>query len=67
MQANVIEARMDKGMGPVATVIVEHGTLAVGAIVAVGTEWGKVRSQTQACSGPVLVRDHPDLNRAAAL
>ena len=43
LQASVIEARMDKGMGPVATVIVDSGTLAVGVCVAVGTEWGKVR------------------------
>ena len=44
LQASVIEARMDKGMGPVATIIVERGTLKAGAIVAVGTEWGKVRA-----------------------
>lgn len=51
MQANVVEARMDKHMGPVATVIVEHGTLRVGDIVAVGTEYGKVCSSEYRIQG----------------
>ena len=39
-----MEAKLDKGQGPIATAIVKRGTLAVGQYVAVGTEWGKVRS-----------------------
>lgn len=40
----VLEARLDKGRGPVATVLVQKGTLKVGDIVSVGTAYGKVRA-----------------------
>jgi translation initiation factor IF-2 len=39
----VIEAKLDKGRGPVATVLVERGTLRKGDIVVVGTSYGRVR------------------------
>ncbi|XP_002972752.2 uncharacterized protein LOC9637320 [Selaginella moellendorffii] len=39
----VIEARLDRGQGPLATVIVRSGTLKQGAIVVVGHQWGRVR------------------------
>ena len=40
----VIEARLDKGRGPVATVLVQKGTLRIGDHVAVGPAHGKVRA-----------------------
>ena len=39
----VLEAQLDKGRGPVATVIVQNGTLKKGDSIVVGTEWGRVR------------------------
>jgi len=43
-RGNVIEARLDKGRGPVATLIVESGTLHIGDYVAVGNTYGKIRT-----------------------
>ena len=40
----VIEAKLDKGRGPVATVLVQNGTLHAGDIVVAGTSVGKVRA-----------------------
>ncbi len=42
----VIEAELDKGRGPVATVLVQKGTLRVGDYLAVGASHGKVRAMT---------------------
>ena len=42
----VIEARLDKGRGPVATVLVQNGTLHSGDIVIAGTSVGRVRAMT---------------------
>lgn len=42
----VIEAHTSTGQGPIATVLVEHGTLKVGDFVVVGGTYGKVRSMT---------------------
>jgi translation initiation factor IF-2 len=39
----VLEARLDKGRGPVATIIVQDGTLKKGDSLVVGTEWGRIR------------------------
>jgi translation initiation factor IF-2 len=43
-QGAVIEAKLDVGRGPVATVLVQHGTLKRGDIFVVGETWGKVRA-----------------------
>ncbi|NCP11283.1 MAG: translation initiation factor IF-2 [Sphingomonadales bacterium] len=43
-EATVVEARLDKGRGPVATVLVNRGTLKVGDVFVVGTESGRVRA-----------------------
>jgi len=42
----VIEAKLDKGRGPVATVLVQNGTLKAGDIVIAGTSVGRVRAMT---------------------
>lgn len=43
-EGTVIEAKLDKGRGPVATVLVSRGTIRVGDIFVMGAEWGKVRA-----------------------
>jgi translation initiation factor IF-2 len=54
----VIEAKLDRGRGPVATVLIERGTLKIGDIVVAGSEWGRVRvlqndrGETVASAGP---------------
>ena len=56
----VIESQIDKGRGPVATVLVKRGTLKRGDIVVAGAQWGKVRAlnnergQQMAEAGPSL-------------
>ena len=40
----VIEAKLDKGRGPVATVLIQTGTLMPGDIIVAGNEWGRVRA-----------------------
>lgn len=44
LHAVVVEARVDRGRGPLATVIVRAGTLVPGAIIVVGTQWGRIRA-----------------------
>ena len=52
----VIEARLDKGRGPVATILVQNGTLHEGDIIVAGTAVGRVR---------VMLNDHRDAIKEA--
>src|SRR5262249_24350139 len=40
----VLEAKLERGRGPVATVLIQKGTLSVGDIFVAGGEWGRVRA-----------------------
>lgn len=43
-QGSVVESKLEQGRGSVATVLVQKGTLRIGDIFVVGSEWGKVRA-----------------------
>ncbi|MBW7572867.1 translation initiation factor IF-2 [Caproiciproducens faecalis] len=47
-KGTVIEARLDKGRGPIATMLVQNGTLRTGDIIVAGTTVGRVRAMTNA-------------------
>ncbi|HRE31546.1 MAG TPA: translation initiation factor IF-2, partial [Candidatus Berkiella sp.] len=49
----VIESRLDKGRGPVATILVQNGTLNKGDIVIAGSQYGRVRSMLDENGHPV--------------
>jgi len=55
-EGSVVESKLEKGRGPVATVLVRRGTLRVGDIFVAGSEWGRARA---------LIDDHGN-NVAAA-
>lgn len=50
----VIEARLDKGRGPVATLLVQKGTLNQGDVIIAGTAVGRVRAMTDAKGNKIL-------------
>ena len=43
-QGIVVEAKLDRGRGPVATILVQRGTMRIGDSIVVGNEWGRVRA-----------------------
>jgi translation initiation factor IF-2 len=49
----VVEANLDKGKGPVATIIVQQGTLKRGSIIATKTSWGKIRAMLDDTGHPI--------------
>jgi translation initiation factor IF-2 len=49
----VVEARLDKGRGPVATVLVQRGMLQKGDVILVGREYGRVRAMIDELGHPV--------------
>ena len=68
----VIEAKLDKGRGPVATVLVQSGTLKVGDVVLAGQTYGRVRAmldesgktaKTAGPSIPVEIQGQPKCPR----
>src|SRR5499425_144716 len=52
-EGTVIEAKLDRGRGPVATVLVQRGTLHVGDLIVAGADWGRVRALISDTGHPV--------------
>ena len=49
----VLEAHLDRGRGPVATVLVQQGTLSIGEPMVAGAAWGRVRAMTDDRGAPI--------------
>ena len=52
-EGSVIESRLDRGRGPVGTILVQRGTLKQGDIVVAGAEWGRVRAMLDDKGKPI--------------
>lgn len=52
-EGTVIEAKLDRGRGPVATVLIQRGMLRVGDLVVAGAEWGRVRALVSDTGEPI--------------
>jgi translation initiation factor IF-2 len=52
-RGTVIEARLDKGRGPVATILIQNGTLRQGDVIIAGTAVGRVRAMTDDLGGRI--------------
>jgi translation initiation factor IF-2 len=52
-EGSVIESRLDRGRGPVGTILVQRGTLKQGEIVVAGAEWGRVRAMLDDKGKPI--------------
>jgi translation initiation factor IF-2 len=56
-EGTVIESRLDRGRGPVGTVLVQRGTLEQGDIVVAGAEWGRVRAMLDDKGKPMTLAE----------
>lgn len=62
-KGTVIEAKLDKNRGPVATLLVQRGTLKPGDSIIAGTTFGRIRTMTDEKGQPLKKADHQRLLR----